>query len=116
MEKVKTSGIYKLEKGFIAAVYENDFGALIDTVIGRAMIEGYSCGRSWALNVAAHYLNLAGWNRGISFYWALLSFDEPETLTEDDVLDYLSEEALNEYERIHGADGELAQKRGVKAW
>lgn len=100
-----------MERAILTAVYQNDFGATVDDVIGRAEVQGEECGRSWALNRAAKYLSLAGWNRGIRFYFALLSWDEMEELTESEIIDYLAEAASNEYERIHGADGELYQKR-----
>ena len=105
-----------MEKAILTAEYQNDFGYRVDDVIGRAEVQGEECGRSWALDRAAKYLSLAGWNRGIRFFFSLISWDEMEEITESDIIDYLAEAATNEYERIHGADGELAQKRGVSAW
>lgn len=107
-----------MDSCYLTALYENEKGLTVADVIGRANVDDESSVRSWALNTAAKYLNLAGWNRDIRFYYTLLSWEagEEELLTVDDIVDYLAEESLNEYERRYGADGELAQERGVKAW
>lgn len=107
-----------MDKCYLTALYENEKGLTVADVICRADVTGEACSRSWALNAAAKYLSLSGWNRGIRFYYTLLSWDggDEEQLTESDIIDYLAEQALNEYERRYGADGELAQERGVKAW
>lgn len=108
-----------MEKCYLTAVYENEKGLTVADVISHADVDGESTARSWALSAAARYLNLAGWNRGIRFYYytpATWDEGDEEPLTESDIIDYLAEEALNEYERKYGADGELAQERGVWAW